>query len=181
MNDKSRERLDELIDHFDTAMLVMRSLQGELRARPMAIAGHGEEGLLYFATRAEDEKLEEILQSPEVAVTMQASDRYLSISGRGRLETDVLLAKKLWSPAMNIWFPEGAEKAEFTLIRVEPTYGEYWDRAGLRKVEFLWEAGKALLGRQKVEPQDFGGHEKIQPEPGPDKGNEREAGNEEPS
>lgn len=170
MNDTSQERLDELIDSFDTAMLVTRSLQGELRARPMAIAGHGEEGILYFASRAEDEKLEEILQSPEVAVTMQGSDRYLSISGRARLDTDVLLTKKLWSPAMSLWFPEGAADANLTVIRVEPSYGEYWDRAGLRKLEFLWQTGKTLLGNETPDPDKLGQHAKVEPEVGPEVG-----------
>jgi len=51
----AQERLDQLIASFDTAMLVTTSLRGQPRARPMAIAGHVEGGLLYFATRAEDD------------------------------------------------------------------------------------------------------------------------------
>jgi len=62
MNDEAQERLDKLIALFDTAMLVTTSLRGLPRARPMAIAGHDDGGLLYFATRAEDEKLEEVLE-----------------------------------------------------------------------------------------------------------------------
>jgi len=160
----AQERLDQLIASFDTAMLVTTSLRGQPRARPMAIAGHVTGGLLYFATRAEDEKLEELLQHPDVAVTMQGDNRFLSITGRGRIETDVQLAREMWKPSMKLWFPEGAESPQLTLILVEPLCAEYWDRAGLRRLEFLWEAGKALVRGEIPEepPQDL--HAKVRPE-----------------
>lgn len=161
MNDVARKRLDQLIADFDDAMLVTTSLQGRLRARPMAIAGHYEGGLLYFATRAEDEKLEEVLNHPEVAVTMQADQRFLSITGAARVETDIQLARKLWNPSMKLWFPEGAEDPQLTLILVEPLRAEYWDRAGLHRLEFLWRAGKALMrgSLPEQEPQEM--HAKV--------------------
>lgn len=153
MNDLAQERLDQLITHFDTAMLVTTSLSGKPRARPMAIAGHDRGGLIYFATRAEDDKLKEILQNPDVAVTMQGGQRFLSITGRARVEVDVQLAREMWKPSMKLWFPEGANDPQLTLILVEPVHAEYWDRGGLRRLEFLWEAGKALLrGDQPEEP-----------------------------
>jgi general stress protein 26 len=160
----AQERLDQLIASFDTAMLVTTSLRGQPRARPMAIAGHVKGGLLYFATRAEDEKLEELLQHPDVAVTMQGDNRFLSITGRGRIETDVQLACEMWKPSMKLWFPEGAASPQLTLILVEPLCAEYWDRAGLRRLEFLWAAGKALVrGEIPGEPpQDL--HAKVRPE-----------------
>ena len=154
-------KLDDLIDAFETAMLVTRSIEGKLRARPMAIARHVRGGELYFATRAEDGKLEEILQSPDVAVTMQGDGEYLSISGTARLLTDQQLADDLWSESMRIWFPEGESDRQLTVILVEPRYAEFWDRTGLRQLEFLWEAGKALLTARKASDSDLGGHVKL--------------------
>ena len=164
MNDLAQKRLDKLITIFDTAMLVTISLRGQPRARPMAIAGHDEGGLLYFATRAEDEKMEEVLQHPEVAVTMQSGQRFLSLSGTAHVQTDMQLARELWRPTMKLWFPEGAEDPQLTLIRVEPQYAEYWDRAGLRRLEFLWEAGKALMRGEVPDEESEEMHAKLRPE-----------------
>ncbi len=155
------QKLDDLIDEFETAMLVTRSTEGKLRARPMAIARHGDGGELYFATRAEDGKLEEILQSPDVAVTLQGDGQYLSISGMARILTDQQLADELWSESMRIWFPEGSSDEQLTIILVEPRYAEFWDRTGLRQLEFLWEAGKALLRAGKASDSDLSGHGKV--------------------
>ncbi len=124
---------------------------------------HDRGGLLYFATRAEDEKLEELLQHPEVAVTMQGDNRFLSITGRGRIETDMQLARELWKPSMKLWFPEGASDPQLTLILVEPVIAEYWDRSGMRRLQFLWEAGKALVrGDLPDSPPEV--HAKLQPD-----------------
>jgi general stress protein 26 len=164
MNDLVQKRLDKLITNFDTAMLVTISLDGQPRARPMAIAGHDKGGLLYFATRAEDEKMEEVLRHPEVAVTMQGGQRFLSLSGTARVETDMQLARELWRPTMKLWFPQGAEDPQLTLILVEPQYAEYWDRAGLRRLEFLWEAGKALVRGDLPDEEPAERHAKLRPE-----------------
>ena len=161
MAESEVQKLDDLIDSFETAMLVTRSTEGKLRARPMAIARHVHGGDLYFVTRAEDGKLEEILQSPEVAVTLQGDGQYLSISGTARILTDQQLADELWSESMRIWFPEGSSDKQLTIILVEPRYAEYWDRTGLRQLEFLWEAGKALLRAGKASDSDLSGHGKV--------------------
>lgn len=160
MTDK-RAQIDEIIGHFDTAMLVTTSLDGKLRARPMAIADHESGGALYFATRAEDEKLQEILRSSEVALTIQGDGRYLSITGTARIETDQVLTDELWSPTMRLWFPQGCTDPQLTLVLVEPSYAEYWDRTGVRGLEFLWEAGRALLRGSKADDAGLSGHGKA--------------------
>jgi general stress protein 26 len=161
MNNSKRQNLDQLIANFDTAMLVTFSLDGAPRARPMAIARAGGDGQLYFTTRSEDAKLREILQSPQVAVTMQAPGRYISLTGTARLETDMALAESLWSPSLRVWFPNGFRSGEFAMIRFEPARGEYWDRTGVRKLEYLWEAGKALAAGRKAEDAGLSGHGKL--------------------
>ena len=127
----------------------------------MAIIKHERGGTLYFVSRSEDGKLEEILGSSSVAVTMQSESRYLSISGTARIVSDQLLADELWSESMRIWFPEGASDQNLTIIHVEPCYAEFWDRSGLRQLEFLWEAGKALVTARKASDEDLSGHAKV--------------------
>lgn len=161
MSEAAVDRLDELVRQFDTAMLVTRSLDGALRARPMAIAEHREGAVLFFATRSDDEKLEEIIRSPRVAVTMQADDTYLSISGEARVLTNQRLADELWSASMRLWFPEGADDPDLATLLVEPQYAEYWDRSGIRRLEFWWEAGKALAKGQKADDDALSGHDKV--------------------
>ena len=160
MTDDARAKLDGIISRFDTAMLVTVSLEGKPRARPMAILEHAADGSLHFASRADDAKRDEILQAPDVAVTMQGSDQYLSLSGRARLVESPRPAPEL-PPSVRLWFPEGADDPQFMLIVVDPEYAEFWDRSGLRRLKFLWEAGKALVQGEPLSERDVGGHEKL--------------------
>lgn len=161
MNEAAQQRIDELITQFRTAMLVTFSLEGKPRARPMAIAGHAEGGQLYFVTRVEDEKLDEILRRPESAITLQGPDCFLSLTGQARLETDTQVMRQLWKESMSIWFPKGKEDPQLILIRFTPEYAEYWDRSGWRKLEFWWEAGKALAKGEKADDEALSGHAKV--------------------
>lgn len=169
--DDARERLDEIISRFDTAMLITVSLEGRPRARPMAILEHGADGSLCFATRADDEKRDEILQVPDVAVTMQDGGHYLSISGRATLVRAPRPGPEL-PLSVRPWFPAGTDDPQFMIIVVEPDYAEFWDRGGLRRLQFLWEAGKALIRGEPMSDRSVGGHEKLHPPPKekPDRG-----------
>ena len=161
MQGQEQVKLDHLIDKFSYAMFVTRSLEGEIRARPMVIVGHEEGGKLYFATRAADGKLGEIIKHPSVAITLQGGKRFVSISGRAEVETGVEVIRKLWSTAMKVWFPEGVDDPQLVVIRIEPTYAEYWDQAGLNRPVVLWEEGRALLTGQLPRTDPAGEHAKI--------------------
>jgi general stress protein 26 len=157
----AEESFDRLVDGFETAMLVTRSLASHLRARPMAIVGHDHGGRLFFASRPEDEKLDEIQKNPDIAVTMQKPGCYLSLTGRAQIENDTNLAQELWSPSMKLWFPGGPEDSALTLIRFDTERGEYWDRSGVLRLEFLWEAGRALIKGEMLDEDRLSGHGKV--------------------
>lgn len=162
MKEDAQDTLNEIIGRFDTAMLVTISLEGQPRARPMAILRHGADGSMCFASRVDDVKHDEILKVPEVAVTMQGDGLYLSVSGRARLESAPREPFTL-PLAVKPWFPEGVDDPTLMLIVVEPDYAEYWDRSGLRQLQFLWEAGKALVRGKPLSDADVGGHDKLHP------------------
>ena len=161
MTEDARVQLDELIDKFDYAMLVTRSLEGSVRARPMVIAGHKKGGTLYFATRIDNGKLGEIINDPNVGITLQGGRRFVSISGRAEVESDPDVVRSLWTMAMKVWFPDGVEDPHLIVIKVEPDYAEFWDEAGFNYPVVLWEAGKALLKGETPSEDPTGSHAKI--------------------
>ncbi|MBA3563206.1 MAG: pyridoxamine 5'-phosphate oxidase family protein [Gammaproteobacteria bacterium] len=162
MDTPEARTLDELIAEFDTAMLVTRAPDGALRSRPMAIAGKHSGAVLHFATRFDAPKVAELEDEPDVNVTMQAADKYLSLSGRARIIEDRNLLDELWSPAWKLWFPEGKDDPDLALIELEPETGEYWDRSGRRGARFLLEAGKAILQGSTPEYEDPEAHAKVE-------------------
>ena len=58
MTTASNDKLRELLDDFDAAMLVTRRPDGSLRSRPMAVADLDADGTLWFLTQADSGKME---------------------------------------------------------------------------------------------------------------------------
>lgn len=145
MSDTPHKKLRELLDDFDTAMLVTRSPAGELRSRPMALADVEQDGTLWFMTQRQSGKTDEISADSHVNVALQSQRQYVSISGTAALVDDRRKVDELWNEAWKTWFPGGKDDPSLGLLRVNSTAGEYWDNSGASGIKYLIEAGKAYL------------------------------------
>ncbi|MFO0954215.1 MAG: pyridoxamine 5'-phosphate oxidase family protein [Isosphaeraceae bacterium] len=139
------EKLHDLLEGFGVAMLVTRTAGGSLRGRPMALAEVEPDGTLWFATDRDSTKVHELERDGHVAVTMQSSTKFVSLSGQARAVDDREKLKRLWKAEWKVWFPGGADDPSLLLLRVDGSEGEYWDNGGAGGVKYLVEAGKALL------------------------------------
>ena len=137
-----RAHLSELLEKFATAMLVTRTADGRLRARPLSFAGELG-GRLYFSTSADSPKVAELQSDPRVAITMQDSLRYVSISGLAEIRDDRSLVERLWREAWRVWFPGGKSDPALRILAVQPEAAEYWDQSGARGLRHLAEMIKA--------------------------------------
>ena len=144
-------KLHELVESFGLAMLVTHTAEGQMRARPMAVAKAYENGSLWFATDKHSAKVEEIEQESHVAITMQDKTRFVSISGVASLRDDRAKLAELWKTEWKVWFPGGKDDPNIALLEVSGTRGEYWDNSGLSGLKYLIEAGKALLSGTRPE------------------------------
>ena len=151
---EKRDRLKKLVGAFDTAMLVTRTADGGMRARPLAIADKRDHGVLYFATAAETSKVEELRGDPHVNVTMQDGGRFVSLSGAARVVRDRALVEGLWSESWKVWFPQGKDDPTLRIIIVEPTEASYWDASGLRGLKYFFEAAKAYVNGTRPASDD---------------------------
>lgn len=159
MTDRA-EKLHDLVADFSDAMLVTRSLQGSLHARPMRIAALEHEADLWFVTSSHSGKIDEIDQKPEVNVTMQGGGKYVSLSGRVSMEDDRKKIDELWREPMRTWFPEGKDDPRIMLLRFDAREGEYWDRSGAEGAKYSFRAGKAYAKGETPE-LDSSLHSKV--------------------
>lgn len=161
MSVDSTEKFKVLIKDFDNAMFVTQTPTHELRARPMVIADPMEDGDLIFITSGEAPKTKEAVEHPQVNVTMQSSNKFLSLSGIASVSYDKAKIEQVWKPAWKAWFPKGKEDPEIRLIRVTAQSGEYWDMSGVNKMSFVFRAGKALLQGEKLDEYSDSTHSKV--------------------
>lgn len=122
-------RLTELIADIHTAMLTTTMPDGTLRSRPMATQQTEPDGDLWFFTRANDGKAEEIRANPHVNLSYSSpeDDRYVSVSGTATITRDRGKIEELWKPEFQTWFPGGLDDPDLAMMRVEVEQAEYWD------------------------------------------------------
>ncbi len=166
--EEATESFRALLESFTDAMLVTRTPDGEgMHARPMRIARCDERGDLWFATRLDSAKVPEINSHPDVLVTLQGSDRYLSVEGHAQIVAEDARIKELWSETWRPWFPDGPATPELALIQVRAERGELWDYSSLAsKLRFLFEAGKAYVAQREIDSEAVR-NEKVSLEKGP--------------
>jgi general stress protein 26 len=120
----------------------------------MALAEVEPDGTLWFATGRHSGKVDELTGDSHVAVTMQSSTKFVSLSGTATEVDDRQRIARLWKVEWKVWFPGGKDDPELVLLRVNGTRGEYWDNSGTSGLKYLIEAGKALVTGTKPDVGD---------------------------
>ena len=131
--------LGSMIEDIEIAMLVTRSRDGHYVSRPVATQKAEFDGDLWFFTSAASHKAAEIKAHSKVNVSYASQDRntYVSVSGTATVRRDRSKIDALWSDVLKVYFPNGKDDPDVTLIRVKVETAEYWDGPGSL-------AGKAL-------------------------------------
>ncbi len=145
-NPTAAEKVRDLLRGFSTAMLVTHAPNGEVRARPMALASVTDACWAYFFTGEDTAKLHEIERNSDVHLICQNDhSSYLSIAGKATVLHEKERIKELWKESYRIWFPQGVDDPNIVLIWFRPMRAEYWDQTGTNTLTYMWEAVKAYV------------------------------------
>lgn len=136
MTDNKQEAIDQLqalIKDIGIAMLVTHDAGGEMHGRPMATQQAPFDGRLWFFTSAKNTKTRDLAQSPQVCLVYSdaSKQRYVYITGNGRLVRDPAKVKELWRTADRLWFPGGPEDADLRLLEVTVERASWWTVPGM--------------------------------------------------
>jgi general stress protein 26 len=143
------EKVWQMMRSFESCMFVTQR-NGDLRARPMAPVVAQEEGRIYFLSRREAGKNEEIRADSAVNLAFSNdAGRQVSVSGRAAISTDPALKERLWGLAPQAFLPEGPASEETVTIVVTPSQAEYWERDNA--VAVAVELGVALATGQPAQ------------------------------
>jgi general stress protein 26 len=152
MTQHAREHLHKLLTKFDNAMLVTRTPEGGLHARPMAVAHISPGADTFFVTSIRSPKVAEMEANPDVLVTFQGGGAFATLAGRARIVRDRTLLERYWSKAWTAWFPGGLDNPDLCVIAVLAEAGEYWDRAGMQELTYALESARAYVSGETPQP-----------------------------
>ena len=162
MDESVKKRLIDALKKLDTVMLTTRSDNGDLHARPMAVADAEQDGELWFVSGKGSEKNHEIKNDPRAIVTGQESGLYVTLNGALDVVQDRAKIAQLWKETWKAWFPNGKDDPNITLIRLRPESGEYWDNSGAQGLKYVFEMVKAVVNGKVADASDPKIHSKVQ-------------------
>jgi len=151
---KHERHFFELLRQFDTATVITRTRAGDLHGRPMAVADISDDGTLWFVTGVDSTKVLEIRNDSRGMLSFQKDRAFVTINGHFELVADREKVDRLWKEAYRVWF-DGKGDPELVLLRFTPFDAEYWDNTGAHGVKHAFEAMKAYLSGQKIDPEEY--------------------------
>jgi len=154
------EKLADLLEDMRICMLTTVDSDGTPWSRPMAVQEVRFGGDLWFFTRDDSEKVEQIQRSRKVSVAFARPDRqdYVTMAGTALVVKDKQKAEELWSKPLEAWFPKGLNDPHLRLLKVEVHRAEYWDSPSSRIVYALGLLKAKITGQPAT---DLGEHEKV--------------------
>ena len=159
MSAAEADKLRELLDDFDSAMLVTRTAAGQLRSRPMQVADVQPGGVLWFMTERHSGKMEELAHDNHVNVVLQTKRKHVSISGTATILESLDKKKALFNPMAKAWFPGGAEDPDLELVEIHIHTAQYWDVKD-SKVTQVYKMAKAAVTGER--PKNMGEHRELE-------------------
>src|SRR5688572_20406441 len=130
------QRLESILAQFRVGMLVTHAEDASMHARPMRIAAQEKDGVLWFLSDVESQKIIELGGDARATVVFQDAERarFLSLNGFAGATTERTRIESLWDDAFLAWFPAGAADPNLCAIYFEPTEAEYWDHSSFEAI-----------------------------------------------
>ena len=107
--------------------------------RPMSAIKVCDQGNIWFFSEKNSDKNKAIETDKDVQLFFSnpTKSTYLVVNGEAEIILDKAKIDELWTPIAKIWFKEGKNDPNISVIKVTPNNAYYWDTDGNRMINFL--------------------------------------------
>jgi general stress protein 26 len=140
---KKYTELHDMIKDIKIAMLTTVESNGCIRSVPMTTMQTECEGLVWFFTNFDSQKVEDIRINNCINVTYSDIQKnvFVSVTGKAEVVKDPVKMQELWKPVLTAYFPDGLEDPDLGLLKVSIDEAEYWDSRTGKMIQ-VWEMSK---------------------------------------
>ena len=120
--------------------------------RPMTAIKVCDQGNIWFFSEKSSDKNQAIDADKNVQLFFShpAKSSYMVVNGEAAIIFDKTKIEELWTPVAKIWFKEGKDDPNISIIKVTPTTAYYWDTEGNRMINFLKMVASVVTGTNLI-------------------------------
>jgi hypothetical protein len=120
--------------------------------RPMTAIKVCDQGNVWFFSEKTSDKNKAILTDKNVQLFFSHPEKgsYLVVNGKAEIIFDKTKIEELWTPAAKIWFKEGKDDPNISVIKVKPSTAYYWDTDGNRMINLLKMVASVVTGTNLI-------------------------------
>lgn len=120
--------------------------------RPMSAIKVCDQGNIWFFSEKSSDKNKAIATDKDVQLFFShpGKSAYLVLNGEAEIILDKTIIEELWTPVAKIWFKEGKDDPNISIIKVTPATAYYWDNDGNRMINFLKMVASVVTGTNLI-------------------------------
>lgn len=119
---------------------------------PMSAIKVCDQGNIWFFSEKSSDKNKAISKDKNVQLFFSHPGKgsYLVVNGAAEIIVDKTTIDELWTPAAKIWFKEGKDDPNISVIKVVPTTAYYWDTDGNRMINLSKMVASVVTGSNLI-------------------------------
>ena len=155
-NLNNKEAIDKLKSLVDDIMVCLfctdLKTDDGATCRPMTAIKVCDQGNIWFFSEKSSDKNKAIEADKHVQLFFShpGKSSYLVVNGEAEIILDKAKIEELWSPIAKIWFKEGKNDPNISVIKATPTSAYYWDSNGNQMINFLKMIASVVTGTNLV-------------------------------
>jgi general stress protein 26 len=112
-----------------------------------------EEGNMWFFSGLNSDRNRDINLNKNIQLYFSSPEKnaYLAVNSEAEIILDKVKMKELWNPILKIWFKDGIEDTNISLIKASTKNAYYWDSEGGKMVNFIKMIGSLITGNDFVD------------------------------
>jgi general stress protein 26 len=147
------DKLKSLVKEINTCLFCTNLKTNDgATTRPMGVVHVCDEGNIWFFSEKNSEKNKEIEHDAIVQLFFAHPGKgsYMVVNGEASITINQQKIDELWTPVVSIWFKEGKNDPNVSLVKVRPTSAYFWDTDGNQMINFLKMAASVVTGKNLV-------------------------------
>jgi general stress protein 26 len=161
VSEQGVEKLKEIVKDARVCHLASALDKRPISTRPMSTLSVDDDGTLWFFSSISSGKNDEIESDPDVQLfySQNSQSEYLTVFGHAEVITDRNKIEERWTPIAKVWFKEGKDDPDISLIKVTPVDAYYWDTKNNKMIQLMKMFAGAVTG--KTMDDGIEGHIKV--------------------